>query len=291
MAFQFQEQLKNTLTNFERAVGRVWSLYGQSRYELYCANKVVLTNGLPTVAGTGQNFVEAINPNSGPFPAYKLTQSVLDRFYEILTQNNADMDGSYGEVDGSPVFLLLSDQQTLRNIIKANPDTRQDYRFADPGELLKPMGVGRAYSGYFHFSLKNQPRYNIVNNQLVQVIQYIPVPTTSGSSGFKIVPNPLWFTAELGVSYIFHRGVIKIMVPNFESNLGSKTNFDPQNYMGDVIFRLYGITNNNRDGDVGFYRSKMIAAAKPVFPEFGYAILHSLCTNDDLQLTGCAGSS
>jgi hypothetical protein len=61
--------------------------------------------------------------------------------------------------------------------------------------------------------------------------------------------------------------------------------------MGDVIFHLYGISTNNRDGDVGFYRSKMIAAAKPVFSEMGFAILHSLCTGDDLQLTGCSYGS
>lgn len=289
MAFQFEEQLINTLTNFERAIGRVWSLYGQSRYELYCGNKIVVTlAGLQNVAGAGQSFIQAINPNSGPFPTAKLTQSVLDNIYNALTYQNADMDGAYGEVDGAAVFLLLSDQQTLRNIIKANPDTRQDYRFADPGELLKPMGVGRVYSGFFHFSLKNQPRYNIVNNQLVPVPQYVSVPTTNG---FKQVYNILWGSAELGTSYIFHRGVVKIMVPNFASNLGSKVNYAPQNYMGDVIFRLYGITSTNRDEDVGFYRAKMMAAAKPVFSEMGYAILHSLCTPDDLQLTGCSGSS
>lgn len=288
MAFQFEEQLINTLTNFERAIGRIWSLYGQSRYELYCGNKIVCSPGLPSVASAGQSFISAINAGSGPFPQYKLTQGILDTVYNQLTYKNADMDGAYGEVDGAPVFLLMSDQQTLRNLIKANPDTRQDYRFADPGELLKPMGVGRVYSGFYHFSLKNQPRYNIVNNQLVPVPQYISVPATNG---FKQVYNIAWGYAEIGVSYVFHRGVLKIMVPNWQSNLGSKVAFLPQNYMGDVIFRLYGIATNNRDGDVGFYRSKMIAAAKPVFSEMGYAILHSLCTSDDLQLTGCVGSS
>jgi len=288
MAFQFQQQLENTLTNFERAIGRVWSRYIQSRYELVIGNKIVATTGLPNVAGSGTSFQTAINANSGPFPTSKLTQGILRNIYNQMTYSNADMDGAYGEVDGAPVFLLMSDQQTLFNIISQNTDIRQDYRFAEPGELLKPLGVGRVYNGFYHYALKNQIRFNLINNQLVPVPQYVLQPTTNGN---REVYNINWQYANYGISYVFHRKAMHLMVPNFPSNLGAETNYNPQNYMGDVIFRLYGITTTNRDGDVGFYRARMIAAAKPIFPELGFAILHELCAQDDLILTGCTYGS
>ena len=261
LAFQFRQQLENTLTNFERAIGRVWSLYTQNRYEMLVDNKLVASTGIPTVAGSGQTFVQALNANGGPFPTGQLGSGLTDYIYDQMTYQNADMDGAYGELDGAPVFLLMSDQHTLRNLIKQDTSARQDYRFADPGELLKPMGMGRPYNGFYHYQIRNQNRYNLVNNQLVQVPQYVAVPTTKGN---KMVFNKAWLYARYGVSYVYHRKVMHIMVPDLPTDLGSQVAFPPQNYMGEVDFKLYGITpTHNPDGDVGRYRARMITGAKP----------------------------
>lgn len=289
LAFQFRQQLQNTLTNFERAIGRVWSLYSQNRYELLVNNKLVAAPGIPNIAGSGETFIQAFNANGGPTPTGILNSGVTDYIYDQMTYQNADMDGAYGELDGAPVFLLMSDQHTLRNIIKQDGATRQDYRFADPGELLKPMGVGRVYNGFYHYQLRNQNRYNIVNGQLVPVPQYVPLPTTYG---YKMVFNPSWQYAFYGVSYVFHRKVMHIMVPDLPSDLGSQVSYPPQNYMGEVDFKLYGITpDHNPDGDIGRYRARMLTGAKPIFTELGYAILHLICPGDNYMLSGCIGSS
>jgi hypothetical protein len=50
--------------------------------------------------------------------------------------------------------------------------------------------------------------------------------------------------------------------------------FNPQNYRGE--FKWVNILDRqaNPDGNVGYFRGVCASGARPIFPQYGYAILH-----------------
>jgi hypothetical protein len=222
-------------------------------------------NGVGTAFAPG-----AITSTS--LPQSQLTQGILKRLYMKLVRDGAGTN-AMGRENGAPVFMLICGAETSESLIRLNADIRQDFRYAKPNELLTPLGIERSYGGFYHSIDAYPPRfrvYDTTNDKLIRTYPFKKNTTTKGTS-YDI--NAAYETAEYELSYIFHQDVMRSVVPS-PINTANKMAFNPQNYRGEFKWVNILDRQTNPDGNVGYFRGVCASGARPVFPQYGYAILH-----------------
>jgi hypothetical protein len=221
--------------------------------------KVSVEPGL--AESTGSTFGSLPNPTS------VLTIGVLRELYDRLYQNNAGDDGDAVTDDGSPVFNVFAERATIENLIKLNLEVRQDIRWSDRvNDLLGANGSSllprKAYGGFVFHSRPFPKRFNDDGSGgYTEVAPY--VSTTGATKGTKFIINPAYKAAKYTSTVVFHPKAVEWLVPNPNLKVGKLS---------------------------GYWRAKMACAAKQVFPEFGYYILHLRC-NLAADLVACPSSS
>jgi hypothetical protein len=178
-----------------------------------------------------------------------------------------------GRENGAPVFMLICGAETSESLIRLNADIRQDFRYAKPNELLTPLGIERSYGGFYHAIDPYPPRfrvYDTTNDKLIRVYPFKKETTTKGTA-YNI--NSEYETAAYELSYIYHQDVFRSVVPG-PVNTANKMSFNPQNYRGEFKWVNILDRQSNPDGNVGYFRGVLANGARPVFPQYGYAILH-----------------
>jgi hypothetical protein len=247
--------------------------------------KVSVEPGL--AESTGSTFGSLPNPTS------VLTIGVLRELYDRLYQNNAGDDGDAVTDDGSPVFNVFAERATIENLIKLNDDVRQDIRWSDRvNDLLGSNGSSllprKAYGGFVFHSRPFPKRFN--DNGSGGYDEVAPyVSTTGATKGTKFIINPAYKAAKYTSTVVFHPKAVEWLVPNPNLKVG-KLVYDAQNYRGDFRWINEFDRNCNPDKNSGYWRAKMACAAKQVFPEFGYYILHLRC-NLAADLVACPSGS
>lgn len=226
------------------------------------------------VDGVGFGATAALTTANTSLPQSQLTQGVLKRLYMKLVRDGAGTN-AMGRENGAPVFMLITSAETSESIIRLNADIRQDYRWAKPNELLTPLGIERSYGGFYHSVDPYPPRFRIADLATDKVIRVYPFirSVVSGGKGFKYDVNPSYETAEFELSYIYHQDVFRSVVPG-PVNSANKMNFNPQNYRGEFKWVNILDREKNPDGNVGYFRGVLANGARPLFPQYGYAILH-----------------
>jgi len=209
-------------------------------------------------------------------PQSQLTQGILKRLYMKLVRDGAGSK-AMGRENGAPVFMLICGAETSESLIRLNADIRQDFRYAKPNELLTPLGIDRSYGGFYHSIDAYPPRFRIYDvasgdykDTLIRTFPFIKSNTTKGTS-YDI--NPAYETADYEISYIFHQDVMRSVVPS-PINTANKMAFNPQNYRGEFKWVNILDRTTNPDGNVGYFRGICASGARPVFPQYGYAIMH-----------------
>lgn len=273
-AYMVNEQIKKTFENLRNSVAYIWKRRGILEYTRIAEHKVVAANGLPY--------------NDADFPGIaatsKLTQKMLNVYYQYLIQNSAELDGgSLGMADGRPQFILVTDADTSDDIMREDAtNTAFLWNSKRVPELLSPLGVERGFRGFYH-TIDNLPRrYTFAGGVYTEVMPYI---TVAASTGTKSKLNPAYLAAPYQDSYIFLPSVMCFKHPRPISTVGSGTSFSPQTYVGD--FKWKNVENvdsessyYNPDNSWGFYRALMMSATKPIHPEFGIVIRHLRCPGD-----------
>lgn len=275
-SWQIKQQLGKTMESLASLTDWVWT--NRYKYEyLRIAKKAYAKAGIPTGTTSGFAYV----------PTSPLTQGVLDKIYGKQIRDGAGRN-ALAMSEGRPVFGLICSQETSDFIIRGNTAVRDDYRRIPDAqkELLAPLGIDRSYRGFVHVVDPYPPRYDLVANVLTRRETWTSSSTTNGN---KWEINTDWEAAEYEVSFVFHQDVYHSMVNAPMSSAGGNTAFDPQTYMGD--FKWLNIQDKacNPDKTIGFHRARFMDGSQPVHPEFGYAILHKRCPNDN-DLVTCSYS-
>lgn len=275
-AFQFQEQLRLMRDNLTDNISFVWKERFRREYIRLAEHKIIARAGLPE------------SPSAFPatVPTSKLTAGILKRIYAKLVGDGAARDGSVGMANGAPQFVLITSPEASDDIIREDP-IREDFRYAAPSELLKPLGVERPYRGFYHIIDYDLPRYNFVGGAWVEVPRYIN--QSANLLGVRATENPAYYTAQYEDSIIFVPNVYHAMVPDSITSPGGDVKFDPQAYMGDFKWRNILDRVENPDGNWGYFRAVLQVGSKPIRPEFGYVIRHLRCP-DDIGEQGCVVS-
>lgn len=274
-AWMVNEQIAKTFQNLRNAVSYIWKRRGIVEYTRIAEHKVIAASGLPS--------------NDTDFPGIAattvLTQGILDVYYDYLLSNSAELDGgSLGMFDGSPQFICITDRKTADRI--RNEDNARNAQLWNSDrvpDLLKPMGVGKPFRGFF-YSIDHLPRrYTFAGGVYTEVMPYSTV--AASGTGVKSKLSNAYLEAPFQDSYIFLPSVMCFKHPRPISTVGSGTSFNPQSYVGDFKWlneKLLDPTSSyyNPDGSWGFYRALMMSATKPIHPEFGIVIRHLRCPSD-----------
>jgi hypothetical protein len=278
--FQFKEQLRNMFDMLTQNVAFIWKRRYRQQYFDLCEHKVVAAlNGNTLEEASGATY-PAVSPVSA------LTQGILNWARMRLMRDGAGASCA-GRENGAPVFTLVTSAETSDNIIRQNADDMR-YTTAKVNELYAPLGVDRSYRGFYHV-IDDFPRR--FNASRVEVLPYVTDANNAAiEKGDRAIINPLYETAPFEESIIFVKDVMRSMVPGQLTSPGGNVTFEPQNYRGEFKFLNIRDKVTNPDGSWGYFRGTMQSGAKPIHPEWGYAILHLRC-GVDVGLLDCFGDT
>lgn len=232
-------------------------------------------NGIVGVTDTTQ----MVNKTGVVHPTAQLHQSHLDDAWEYLLSQGAGKPSSRANViDGEPVLTLVTSRQTSDNIIRAS-GIRDDYRWGDPGALLKPLGVRKVYKGFAHVTDVELPRFDIVAGQLVRRLKWSMSATDSGEGR---VLNSAWVTAGIELNYILPRDCYTKRVINpFGQNVAGASFMDrPEYYNASFFWHNQRDNSTNIFGKIGRWVGLSANASEPVYPKRGLTILAKRCPYD-----------
>jgi hypothetical protein len=294
-AVKRREQLSNIMDVLTESTSLVW----QDRYRNLYTRAVTIdgnnlvypgvgainnpTSGTTTATDQKAVFNAVVNGSvsavSGTtftatsLPQSQLTQGILKRLYMKLIRDGAGTN-AMGRENGAPVFMLICGAETSENLIRLNADIRQDYRYAKPNELLTPLGIERSYGGFYHSIDPYPPRFSVAGSGPAYLFRVYPFRKEITTKGTAYNINPAYETANYEISYIFHQDVFRSVVPS-PINTNNKMAFNPQNYRGEFKWVNILDRQNNPDGNVGYFRGVVASGARPVFPQYGYVVMHT----------------
>jgi hypothetical protein len=281
-SFKRKEQLNNIYAILEDAVRYSWDERKRDEYIRLAERKIVVAPGLPesSVVPAAVGSDEAgYTTNASAFvqvqPTSELTQSVLSKVRQNLLRTGA-RNNPLGMENGAPVFGLICSSETSERLITQNSETRNDLRYAEPSELVKPLGVERSFKGFYHLIDDSMPRYTFSSGAFTEVPYWIKVNGTW-------VYNSAYENADYEASIIFQQDVYSMLMPAPQTAPGGNTKFDPQNFRGD--FKFLNVPNvdptsayYNPDGTLGFFRGVLASGSKPGRPEYGVVFIHQRST-------------
>lgn len=216
---------------------------------------------------------------AGAPPTSRLTWGTLEEIYNWLKLEDGGMDATGRTNSNRPVYDLYTDGNTIRDLIRQDPDLREDFRFAYMGEginspLLATLGVGFTYNGFRLIEDRFPIRQNITGGVIVDESPYgLPVATTKGKKQ-NVSNGYLYASTQISVVHI--PSVFTQRVPRPISSIGSMK-FDPVNYMGDFKFLNIKDKKCNPRGTKGFYDAVFASASEPGNTHLGFAIWHLNC--------------
>lgn len=269
----FLRQYQNELV---KRAKRTWEFELRNRATALYAKAVA---GTQFEVVTGTTTFPNIPSNS------QLTQDMLDEAAQYLIDAGAtDADQEWVELGPEgPIFPLVIGNLAAQRLTTNMPERRADERYADMGmgpnaALMKRLGARRVIRNFRIVPVVLPPRYNFTAGQYVQVATYESVNSSEGtvariSSDYKnatyeaaFIPHPMAFSAA-------------VVRPD-----DAGLDWSPLNYMGEWVWLTGGQISTTYCFDpmknYGRHFANFMYAAKPVFPEFGIAIIYKICPFD-----------
>lgn len=263
------------MSNLEWGTGYVWEDRNRHEYIRLCEHKVTETAN----AGfdiDGQTAFDLVNSP----PTSRLTVGTLEWIYEQLEADGASLYSMGKTSMGRPIYDLYTDSVTARDLMRQDPNIRDDFRWAFSGEglnspLLQTLGAPWSWNGYRFIHDRFPERYNVVGGQAVRVDPFLD-PQQTATKGYKQDRNPAYKFAQYQISVIHIPMVFKQLIKRPISQLG-KFKFDPVKYTGDFqILRIPDKKCNPR-GTKLFLDSIFASASEPGLTYLGWAIAHKNC--------------
>lgn len=278
MGYRFQDQVREIKRNFEKNVIDLWENRNRDEYvaALPDENKLVFAGGA-LVEGSAGDF-------DGTAPTSQIHQDALDAVRWKLIHDGAGEEGAYGQIDGQPIFTVFMSGEQQRALIKGNDSVRQDYRWAEPKELLKPFGVKRVYAGFYHIIDDKSPRWNLEEDgSWTRVPFYV-----ADEDGIAIV-NPDYEAALYEDVIVYHPKVVRKYLQKPLASIGGGTTFKAWDFAGEIQWINAYDKTCNKYLDNGFWSARLRAAYQAQIPNYGYAIRVLRCP-DSLGTTSCPTS-
>lgn len=215
-------------------------------------------------------------------PTSNLTWGTLEQIWDFLEAEGAGMNGvqmGRGATTDRPIFDLFTDQTTMRDLIRQDPELREDFRFAYMGEgvnapLLAQRGKPITYDGFRLVNDPNVRRFDIVAGEKVIRPKY--KAAEAATKGFKQEVNPEWLYAEYQTSVVHIPAVFTSLALSTRGGIAGM-NFNPVSWMGDFQFLIILDKKCNPYGNKGFWDALFASASEPGLTHLGFTIDHLRC--------------
>lgn len=268
-----QEQLRAIMDLLKESTRFSWEERYRDEYDRICDNAIncrasgsltPTTGGLFTgVSGTATAAIANIADTY--VATANISNKVLDGVYFRLVRQGAGAK-AYGRENGRPVFgLVLSSEASYA--LQTEAGFRDDVRYnsAKVSDLLAPLGVEKAFRGFYHLIDDLAPRFSDGGTTYTRVPAYALVSNV-------VVPNPDYETALFEAAYVLHEEVMESLIPAPITGVQGLS-FNPVNYKGDFRWTNIPDATYNPDGTIGYFRGILASASKPIKTNFGYAIV------------------
>lgn len=265
-----QEQLRAIMDNMTTATRFTWENRNRDEFELLSDNLIVCkATGTSFVTGREAATVagSSTTADSGLLlAAANISNAVLDKAYFQLVRKGAGSN-AYGKENGRPVFALVCSSEASY-ALQTEAGFRDDVRYnaSKVSDLIAPLGVEKAFRGYYHLVDDLAPRFNVETSAYArkQPYEISAISVVTDSSAYESATHEL--------AFIIHPEVMETQVPTSFSGSNGLT-FNPLNYRGDFKWTNILSEITNPDGSIGFFRGVLASASKPIKTDFGYAIL------------------
>lgn len=276
--FLITKFLNNLVRNLSVVSNYVWE--NRDRDET-----IRLSDHKITETGNAFDMTETTFDAADP-PTSRLTNGTLERVYDWLMADGAAADGAAGRTTAgnAPVFNLFTDRTTSRDLIRQDPELRNDFRYANPEALLNIRGEAISYNGFRHVIDPYPARYNIVGGAYVRVQPFSdPVATTKG---VKQELNQAYLYAAYQDHVVQIPSVWTQRIPKPIGQLGP-LKFNPVNYTGDFKFLVILDKLCNPRGTKGFFDAIFASASEPGNTYLGWVIRALNCPPIRKPQTSC----
>lgn len=270
----FLRQYQNELV---KRAKRTWEFELRNRATAIYAKAIagtgfnIDTSGSTTFANTASNS--------------QLTLGMLDETAQHLIEVGAtDADQEWVEMGPEgPIFPLLIGNLAAQRLLTNTTGRRDDYRYADMGkgpqaELMRRIGAQRVLRNFRIVPVVLPPRYNFTAGAYVQVNTYESVDSSQGTVA-RVSDD--YHNALYEACFIPHPMAMSQSVVRPDS---AGLDWSPLNYMGEWVWLTGGQISTTYCFDpmknYGRHFANFMYAAKPIFPEFGVAIMYKVCPND-----------
>lgn len=256
-------------------------------------NKVIAMSGAPQFDPVGTSAFPLTEPTS------QITENKLLYWWTQL-QFRGGQRYALGNANGGAIYALILGFEAAENLIKSNPDLRQDVRFANPSLLIQALGTESTTFRNFKFFLIEYPqRWVFSGGAWVEVPPYLN-PGSSATVGYQQEVNPDYLTAPYEDVYIFTDIAYRMLVPETPDLTwgNGKISYGPQQYSGEWQFindRLVGCDasgntlRNNLFKNSGFFAAQLKFGTINPRPELGVTIRARRCGFAD-DSVNCYGS-
>lgn len=269
--FAVQQQVGktvNTLTDFTRMALDYRFRAGYASVSGSVSHIVSMRPNLPTAT--------AINASLPP-PTLTMNADTLDAFRLSLLRDGA-ADGALGMEGGVPVLGWITSAEASRDILRNNSDLRQDIRFAQPSQLVAPLGIERSYGGWYHIIDMYLPRYSYTAgnaNPWTQVFPFVSASTTFGNI-WNV--NPDYAAAPYELQFFYHPNAMEVMVQQTGPDIPDAPFTDrPEYYTMEFIWLNIPNMTDNPLGKIGRWMAIGTNAIRALNPYLAYSVMTKRC--------------
>ena len=265
---RFQWQVMDQVNNITRVLSEnskwVWSRAYQQEYSDACSNKIIAAQSLPTAE------TWAVTP-----PTSKLTWGMLEQVHEQLGYNGGAIDAFTTTGDMTPIYAVVGNRYTFNDLKRQDNNTRDDFHWSTKAdEMLGGPGLSGIYRGFQFFTIQFPRRWDIVNNAWVE---RLPYASANATRGLKWEVAAVYKNAAFEDTQIFHKAVMKILVPKPSGRYGQATYNQNFSWAGEFTWRNIPDRECNIDENTGFFRALFAYGVKVDRPDLGFVIRHKRC--------------
>jgi hypothetical protein len=269
------EQLRAVMDALTESTRFTWEERYRDEYDRICANIVnCRATGTVIAQAIGGVNKEGVALNALDFgadsdlPNAFASNKILDSIYFRLVRSGAGTN-AYGRENARPVFGLVCSSE-ISYTLQTEAGFRDDVRYnqSKVSELIAPLGVEKAFRGFYHLIDDLAPRFNAGGTAGIPVRVY---PYSVDATTKAIIVNPAYETASFEAAYVLHQDVMESQIPEPITGSNGLT-FDPVNYRGKFTWKNIPSVDVNPDGTIGFFRGILASASKPIKTDFGFVI-------------------
>lgn len=238
-------------------------------------------------------------------PVSTLNFDVLDYLHMSLSMRAGA--GSLASMSGRATFGLMASIRDMETFIKADPQLREDWRYATPAALID--GYSMSFTPYRGWAVSEDPaqlRFKVSHVESstdarvggsvsvpVQVVVAFLVPpfkeVRAGDNGVGIPgDNPDYWKAEIAIAPVLINQVFENQFVPSITSVGSGTSFGPVTGLnGQWSWRNILDKEDNPEGTIGNFYGKFEIFPKPLrYVTEATSLLYRRCTQEIATLCG-----